>query len=118
MQAESVLQAGFRINVGLPPAQGGKGRLFSGERAVVTAIDPNGSRFGVSIPTLFVTRSDYLDSCRGTNRNASSKRLMAPQGEPPTLVTRLFDTAFTSGCSPLGALAAPAASRATAATIF
>lgn len=103
MQAESDLPAGFRINVGLPPAQGGKGRLFSGERAVVTAIDPNGSRFGVSIPTLFVTWSDYLDSCRGANRNAPSKRLMALQGEPPTLVTRLFDTAFTSGCSPLGA---------------
>lgn len=103
MQAESVLPAGFRINVGLPPAQGGRGQLFTGGHAVVTATDPNGSRFGALIQMLFVTRSDYLDSCRSTNRNASSKRLMAHQGEPPTLVTRLFDTAFTSGCSPLGA---------------
>lgn len=103
MQAESDFFCGFRINVGLPPAQGGKGRLFSGERAVVTAIDPNGSRIGVSCLRCFVTVSGYLDPCQHTNRNGLSKRLMASQGEPPTLVTRLFDTAFTSGCSPLGA---------------
>ena len=103
MQAESDSFGGFRINVGLPPAQGGEGRLFSGAHAVVTSFDPNGSRVRVSCARCFVTVSGYLDPCQRTNRNSLSKRLMGSQGEPPTLVTRLFDTAFTSGCSPLGA---------------